>query len=324
MELSVIIVNWNSAGYLRKCLKSIYSQTEGLELEVVVVDNASYDGSHEIVIQEVPGAKYIQSEKNLGFAKANNLGFTQSCGKFLLFLNPDTEIVGSAINIMLRHLKAIPDAGAVGCKLLNSDHTVQTTCIQRFPTILNQILNTDYLILRFPRFDFFGVKPLFFYRGKPEPVEVISGACLMVKREVFERVGMFGSDYFMYADDLDLCYKIAKTGHKSYYVGDASVIHHGGKSVGQTKVNCMNSVMKRESIKKMLARHKGRRTAFFYQVSMAAISVPRICLLLLFMPVAKFRGGLEGIKSSLQQWVKVLRWSLGMEAWASSPNWRQP
>ena len=132
--------------------------------------------------------------------------------KLCLFLNPDTELVGPAINVLFDHLRALPDAGAVGCKLLNSDGTVQTSCIQSIPTILNQVLDSEASRAKWPRSLLWGMAPLFSASENPEEVEAITGACVMLKREVFEEVGLFSEDYFMYAEDIDLSYKIRKAG----------------------------------------------------------------------------------------------------------------
>src|SRR5437899_604588 len=121
MDLSIIIVNWNSATFLRACLHSIYATSATVSFEVIVIDNASYDGAEMMVRREFPNVTFIQSKSNLGFAGANNVAFASSRGRNILFLNPDTEVIGNALNVMCSALDAIPDAGAVGCKLLNSD-----------------------------------------------------------------------------------------------------------------------------------------------------------------------------------------------------------
>src|SRR4030066_516351 len=151
MDLSIIIVNWNSKEYLRKCIASILAATNAIEFEIVVIDNASFDGSGEMLKQCYPQVQFIQSEKNLGFSKANNEAFRVTHGQYVLFLNPDTEIVGTAIPIMLGYLQQMPNAGSVGCKLLNADKTVQTSCIQPFPTILNQFLDSEFLRALWPK-----------------------------------------------------------------------------------------------------------------------------------------------------------------------------
>jgi GT2 family glycosyltransferase len=300
--------------HLRKCLQSIYSKTQGIEFDVIVVDNASYDGCDEMLATNFPAVKFIQSSHNLGFAGANNLGFAHSSGENLLFLNPDTEVRGSAINEMLSVLKSIPDAGAVGCKLLNQDLTLQMSCIQRFPTVLNQLFDTDYLIRRFPRLPMFGVKPLFFYAGTPEPVEVISGACIMTKRSVFEALNKFSTDYFMYAEDLDLCYKIREGGLKAYYVGGSTVVHFGGASAA--KVNHFNAIVKRESITMFLQKFSGRTSALLYRASTLLISLVRLLIIAMVLAGGSSRRR-DAAAGAFGKWTKIMRWSIGLEGWAA-------
>lgn len=161
MDLSVIIVNWNSKDYLRKCLVSVFAETHDIEFEVIVIDSASFDGCGEMLNEQFPKIKFIQSERNLGFAKANNAAFETSTGECILFLNPDTEVVGAAISTLYEQLRKLPDAGLVGAKLLNADGTIQTSCIQSFPTIVNQVLNSESMRARWPKSSLWGMASLF-------------------------------------------------------------------------------------------------------------------------------------------------------------------
>src|ERR1700733_13230616 len=145
MELSIICVNWNSVDYLRDCIASIYENTHGISFEIIVVDNASPQGDVDSLKIDFPEVKIIKSRVNVGFAGANNIGFRKSIGEFVLFLNPDTKLVGPTIEILLNHARALPQSGIVGCKMLNTDLSVQITSIQKFPTILNQIVISEYL-----------------------------------------------------------------------------------------------------------------------------------------------------------------------------------
>ena len=265
MDLSIIIINWNSAEFLKKCLQSIYSNTSPLDFEVIVVDNASYDGCSALLEKEFSKVKLVQSTENIGFARANNLGFKYSSGRNLLFLNTDTEIIGSAINTMFSYLESIPDAGAAGCKLLNSDLSIQTSCIQPFPTILNQVLDARFLKLRFPKLKLWGIKPLFFSNGKPVGVDVISGACLMVKRTVFDKIGMFNTDYFMYSEDVDLCYKIKQIRYKPYYISKAEVIHHGAGSSSKKRHSQFSTILMKESKLIFFKKTRGKIYAYIYR-----------------------------------------------------------
>lgn len=155
-DLSIIIINWNSVGFLRKCLASVYANTKKTSFEVIVVDNASGDGCGDMVRAEFPEVHFVQSATNLGFAGANNLGVQYSSGKCLLFLNPDTELAGPAIDRMMEFLQSHAEAGIVGARLLNSDLSIQTSCIQNFPTVLNRVIDADLLRRLFPRLAFWG------------------------------------------------------------------------------------------------------------------------------------------------------------------------
>lgn len=161
MDLSIIIVNWNSKDYLRKAIASIETETKGIELEVIVIDGGSFDGCVEMLRRYYPQVVFIQSDKNLGFAKANNEAFKASRGRNILFLNPDTEVEGHAIKTLYDQLNALQNAGIVGPKLLNTDRSIQESCIRAFPTILNQVLESDVLRNMFPKAKLWGMKPLF-------------------------------------------------------------------------------------------------------------------------------------------------------------------
>lgn len=314
MDLSVIIVNWNSANYIRGCLKSIYSETTDLKFEIIIIDNASYDGCNEIIKKEFPEVKFIQSKENVGFAKANNLGFKYSNGHALLFLNPDTEIIGPAIGLLYSYLLSLPAAGAVGGRLLNSDYSLQTSCIQPYPTILNQLLDFEYLIRLSPKLKLWGMRPLFCSNtGSPEEVEVISGACIMVKREVFEKIGHFSHDYFMYAEDVDLCYKINQSGYKNYYVSGAAIIHHGGGSTKNEHENYLTIVLMRESIFRFIKKTQGRLNALLYKFAMMTAAFVRLILVMLVLPWKVLSRRPQKLNNIYCKWKRVLRWSIGFE-----------
>ena len=150
LTLSIIIINWKSKGFVRVCLESIADNIGDLAHEIFVVDNASFDGCGELLAAEFHYVHFVQCKHNLGFAGANNLAFARSRGRNILFLNPDTEIRGDAIQALLAALDTAPRAGMVGACLLNSDLTLQTTCVTAIPSILNQTLNTDLLRHAFP------------------------------------------------------------------------------------------------------------------------------------------------------------------------------
>ncbi len=317
MDLSVIIVNWNSAQFATKCIASIYAMTDNLDFEIVVVDNASSDDSIGVLRQAFPTIKLICNRENIGFARANNLGFEHSSGRNLLFLNPDTELVGPAINAMVECLESSPAIGVVGCKLLNSDWTVQTSCIQPIPTVLNQVADIEWLKLRCPQLKLWGMAPLFANKGgsTPAEVEAISGACLMVKREAFGKTEFFDADYFMYMEDLDLCYKVRRAGWKVCYVGHATVIHHGGQSTKRKKENSFADVLVRECVWKFLRKTRGNGYAQLYRASTFAMAIIRLGLLCLALALPLPGVNRGSARLALKKWHKILRWSVGCEKW---------
>lgn len=316
MDISIIIINWKSVRYVQKCLETICQYAGASVFEIIVVDNASYDGCDAMLADRHPQVKFIQSPVNLGFAGANNLAYRHSSGKTLLFLNPDTEIVDQAIYTMHRLLWEIPGAGVIGCRLLNSDGTLQTSCIQAFPTILNQALNAEVLRRRFPLLSLWGTRPLFEDNEIPMPVDVISGACLMVKRHVFESAGHFSTDYFMYAEDTDLCYNVRSAGFVVYYTGAASVVHHGGGSSKQRENNYFADVVILESLLRFLIKSRGRLYGWLYSVTMGSVALFRVALMIGFMALIPRRSVRAALGVSLGKWVKIFRWSLGREEWA--------
>jgi len=310
-ELSIIVVNWNSVAYLRECLRSIQSTLLNFPYEIIVVDNGSSANEARIVKAEFPAAKCLRSEENLGFARANNWAVEHATGEFLLFLNPDTKVLGSAIVTMMKELKTAPTASAIGCKLLNSDGSVQTSCIQRFPTISNQLLDIEALRSRFPHWQVWGTEPLFSAPATAVDVEVVSGACLMVRRSAFEEAGRFNTRYFMYAEDVDLCYQLKKLGHRVLYTGRAQVIHHGGGSSQWRKGKAWVAVMQRRAILTFCRHTRGNWYAFGYRAAMAMNAVIRLLFLVLMRPFQRFVAEKQLVHSTPAKWLAVLKWTLG-------------
>lgn len=312
MDLSVIIINWNSKAYLRECLGSLRLATKGLACEVLVIDNASYDGCAAMLAAEFPEVRFIQSDQNFGFSGGNNRAAREAQGEFLLFLNPDTLVSETALKHLVEALRRLPQAGAVGARLLNSDGSLQTSCIQAYPTVLNQVLDSEWLRRRFPTSSLWGMAPLFNARTEPSPVQAISGACVMIARQVFARIGGFDERYFMYSEDLDLSFKVQAAGFNCYYVPAATVIHHGGGSSKSAR-NLFSVVMMRESVQRFLRFNRGWRSAWGYRLAMGTTALVRLVLilpLLLLKPRVVTHG-----RGSLQKWHAILRWSLGLESW---------
>jgi len=233
-RLSVVLVNWNTRGLLRQCLQSVYSSAgQDADMEVLVVDNGSSDGSAEMVRSDFPRATLMQSAENLGFARANNLGIRESSGDYLLLLNSDTEVVGDAIPRLLAFADRNPGVGMVGPMLLNPDGTVQSSR-RRFPTVATAFLESTILERWFPQ------SPTLqrFYvldRGDDETQQVdwLVGAALLARREAVAQAGPLDEGYFMYSEELDWGRAFARAGWKVVYLPEAKVVHFGGQSSDQ-------------------------------------------------------------------------------------------
>ena len=229
-DVSVSIVNYNAKEYLDRCLKALYKSIKKHSFEVIVVDNASDDGSADLVKIKFPTAKLIINSSNLGFIKANNIGIQNSKGRYVLCLNNDTEVLDRSIDKLVAFMDSHPDAGAAGPKLLNSDGTLQMQCRRGFPTLSNSLFYFSGLNRLFPKSKLLGGYLLTYLDDKNmTEVDSLCGAAMIVRREVIDKVGLMDESYYMYGDDIDWCYRIKKTGWKVYYLPDAEIIHYGGR-----------------------------------------------------------------------------------------------
>ena len=309
VDVSVVIVNWNSLDLLRQCIRSIHDHTAGVSYEIIVVDNASPEGGVDQLPQEFPDLILIRCDQNRGFGRANNIGAQRACGRFVLLLNPDTRVEGNAITSLIEAAESLPDCGIAGAHLLNPDLTTQTSAIQKFPTILNQILDVEVLRLSWPACPLWDISPLFAKSSAPVKVEMISGACMLLERDVFSRVGGFSEEFFMYAEDLDLNYKVQRLGLASYYVPAARVIHLGGGSSSKRGSRQWATSMKARSLVLFYRKHRGPLYAFLFRVAMAASAIARLAAMLLIYP---FKQGGD-MQTPFSKWLAMLRWAIGAE-----------
>ncbi len=314
IDLSIVIVNWNSKDYVKNCIESIIVDIVDLDYEIIVVDSASFDGCGEMLHDIYPWVRFIQSERNVGFGQANNLGVIHSCGAVLLFLNPDTYVKGHAIEHLYSNLVKLPHAGIVGCRLLNHDHSLQTSCVMPFPTILNQVLDTEILQRWFPKISIWMNAAKYEGMISPVPVEAISGACMMIRKEGFKLVEGFSAEYFMYAEDLDLCYKIISAGFINYYLPMIEVLHYGGGCTQHSRSSFAN-VMMRQSISLMLKKTHSNLYSLCYKIMLSSSAVVRLFLLTLWLPIRAVRQNRRNWKAGFVKWISILRWGLGLENW---------
>jgi N-acetylglucosaminyl-diphospho-decaprenol L-rhamnosyltransferase len=237
-DLSIVIVSWNVGELLRRCLLSIEGSLSSgrggrLSTQLIVVDNASSDGSAEMIATEFPQVELVANERNLGFTGANNQGIAISDGRYVLLLNPDTEIVGDALAEMVGYMDDQSQVGALGPKLLHGDGRVQSSR-RRFPGFQTAFLEGTFLQQWFPN------SPVLerYYvldRADDEVQEVdwVVGACLLMRRTALDQVGPLDEMFFMYSEEMDWCYRVKERGWKVVYLPTAQVIHHEGKSSEQ-------------------------------------------------------------------------------------------
>jgi len=230
MLLSICIVNWNTRDDLRQCLLSLPCGAGELALEVFVVDNASTDGSAEMVSGEFPQVTLIRNADNRGFAHANNQALARCHGDYLLLLNSDTVTHQDALSALVAAMEAHPEVGISGAKLLNSDGSLQYSC-RRFPTFIAGLLRNNPIGRLFPGNaqvqDYLMTE---FDHAMPAKVDWVSGAALCIRRATMEQVGLLDEIYFMYCEDMDWCYRVRQAGWKVYYFPEAVITHHIGRS----------------------------------------------------------------------------------------------
>lgn len=236
MQLSIIIVSWNTCNLLRRCLETLRTEIDLQTSEVFVIDNASHDGSAAMVAAEHPWVQLVANNTNAGFAKGNNQALKVATGDYVLLLNPDTEVVPGSISTLLNFLQHNPTAGIVAPQLLNSDGTIQRSC-RRFPTFTAMLYELVGLSKAFPGIKRFReYKMLDFNHDHESQVDQPEGACLLVRRKVIDDVGMLDEGFFMLFEEVDWCYRIKQSGWEIWFTPKAKVIHHYGQSIKQVKV----------------------------------------------------------------------------------------
>ena len=307
-KLSIVIVNWNSKDHLRRCLESIESTCADYSPKVIVVDGASFDGCAEMLTDSFPAVTFVQSLHNIGFGRCNNLGFTEVQTDEVLLLNPDTELKPGAVARLCRVLDDMPDAGIVSPRLLNSDGSLQTSCVQAVPTPLNQALDCEFLRNLFPGSRLWGTAEAF--RAKsPLEVEVLSGACMAMRSETFRKMGGFREEFFMYGEDVDLCHRVRRSGLRNIFVPDAEVVHHGGGS--STNLGSgFSAAMQRVAMGTYFHLNGSNAAAASYRFLQAASALVRLALLSLRL-ILSSRERRVRIGASAHKWMTVLKWAFG-------------
>ena len=257
LDVSICIVNWNAADYLRSCLRSIVEQPWQSTWEIILVDNGSTDDSVAMVRQDFPqvSARLIVNPANLGFAAATNQALAAAQGRYLLLLNNDTVVQPGAID----HLVAFADvhctAGLVGCRLLNPDGSLQPSC-RSFPSLWIMLCRALYLDKLLPDNRWTGANYLSYWpHDTVRTVDVASGCCLLMRRAVLEQIGPLDERFFFYFEETDWCRRAWQAGWKVYFTPEAQVVHFGGRS--SSRQSAKMSVLYLDSLIKYFRKHHG-------------------------------------------------------------------
>jgi len=230
MDISVIIVSWNAKKYLLDCLHSIVPELSNVQAEIIVVDNASSDGSPELVEKQFPKINLICNKENLGFAKANNIALEKSTGKYICLINSDVVIKEKCFDVLISYMDSHPDVGMMGPQILDTTGNIQRSCMQ-LPTLWNTFCTAIVLDKLFPQCRLFGGKEMTYWNHDSlQEVDVINGCFWIIRREALDQVGYLDGNFFMYGEDIDWCKRFQEKGWKIIFSPEAQAIHYGGAS----------------------------------------------------------------------------------------------
>jgi GT2 family glycosyltransferase len=273
MKLSIVIVSWNTKDLLEACLQSVYSYPPDQSFEVWVVDNHSQDDSVVMVRAQFPQVKLIACEENLGFAGGNNRAIPNCQGEYVLLLNPDTEVKPEALNELVAFMDGQPDAAAAGSRLLNADGTLQPSC-HPVPTLSREFWRMFYLDKLIP----YGVYDMKKWdMEQPREVDVLMGASMLLRKEVLEKVGLLDEGYFMYSEEVDLCFRLQKAGWHLYWVPQSQVIHYWGQSAKQVLAKMFLQLYRGKL--RFFRKHYSGFTVLLYKIVLGSAALFRLALM---------------------------------------------
>jgi len=281
MKISVLIASWNTRDFLRMCLQAIFetalAEDETLQVEVIIVDNASSDGSAAMVRLEFPQANLIESGENLGFGRATNHASRLATGEAWLLLNTDALLHPGALQGMAAYLESHASVGAVGPRILNPDGSLQISCSPS-PTLWREIWRLFHLdaLAAYSRYSRNllddHLKPGAWY-NVPLPVDVLLGACILLRREVAEKVGLFDEQFFMYSEEVDLCLRIHQAGWQIIWLPEETVTHFGGQSTRQAADKMFIELYRNKIY--YFRKHGGRVRVGLYKIILYSAALSR-------------------------------------------------
>lgn len=304
VDLSIVIVSWNTKELLRECLKSVYQYTSGITFEVFVVDNASSDGSADMVQELFPQVHVIPNDYNAGFSKANNQAIRVSKGRYIALLNPDTLLIEDVFSPLIKYSDQHEKIGAIGPKILCKDgKTIQYACARKLPNLYFSFCSQSGLKNKFPRSRMFcGTDMSYWDHESSRSVECLSGACMVVRENAIDNVGLMDENQFMYADEIDWCKRFIDAGWQVYYYAGVRIIHYGGESSKQMKG--FGTIETSKATWYYYRKHKGRAYAFAYSLLVCFFSAAK------YIRTIFLRRGKTGIKDLNKIYRAKLDWSM--------------
>jgi GT2 family glycosyltransferase len=270
MDLSIVIVSWNTSEILTACLRSIYENAPTSSFEIWVVDNASKDDTVEKIKSNFPDIRLIENATNMGFAGGNNQALSLCQGKYLLLLNPDTLVYPNSLQNLIDFMDANPEAGACGSRYLNPDGTLQPSSFP-IPTLPREF----WRLFHIDKIKKYGVYDMNTWSiDQPRQVDVLQGACLIIRNTVLEKIGLLDTDYYIYTEEVDLCYRIRQAGWKLYWLPTSVIVHFGGQSTSQVADAMFLRLYESKII--FIRKHYGKLQANIYKLILALSSLVRI------------------------------------------------
>lgn len=313
IDVSICIVNWNTKEFLRECLNSIKEKTAGLTYEIIIVDNNSQDDSVQMVKFDHPECLMVESQKNLGFAKGNNEAVKNASGKYIFYLNPDTKLITNAICSMFVFMEKHADFGAVGCQLVTSDGQIQYTCARTFPSPLNQFSFLAMLNKLFPQSRRLSTVEMNYWdHADSREIDCLSGACIMARKHIIDGLKGFDEAFFMYAEDVDLCYRIRNEGWKIYYLAEERIFHHEGASSKKKANRHFSAIMQRDSNYYFITKHFGRIEALKFKVAVAIGSIIRLLVLMFLTPLLVKTKPEKVSINNFAKYCNLFLWAVGL------------
>jgi GT2 family glycosyltransferase len=272
--VSIIIVNWNGEGMIERCLRALENSQTQTSFETIVVDNASTDNSPNIIREQFPEVKLLVSAENGGFGKGNNQGLPLATGKYYLLLNSDAFVHQGTLDAMVQLMESQEDIGVVGCKLLHEDGALQRSCYN-FPTLATELWWSLWLDRAFSASKVFGKYEMLYWDMEDvREVDSVMAACVLLRKEAIDQVGLFDERFFMYSEEVDLYYRLKRAGWKIFYTPHAVATHIWGGSTRKTKLK--NFLQLYRSRVLFFRKHYGVLTTALYKLLLAFASTLRV------------------------------------------------